>query len=390
MLWFTAIPALVAGILLRGFVPPVVAGNAGVVRDVAELARDNQVLVGIALFLFFAALARYWHSYLPGGRYLAVPPRAMVQASSSPPAGEVVEGAGPKVAAPARVRRLREVIVVAVGMGVAAGVALLVRSKLVESYRVLSGSMLPNLAPEDLILGYRQAYRQRAPRRGDVILFKSNAVDDGNLTDVPDVLVKRVIGLPGDRISMQRGIPVINGWTVPVCDVGEYLYIWHGGENGLDGRLLLEFLEDRAYLTVHAAGVATFDETYEVQDGELFVLGDNRNNSSDSRAWNDHKGGGVPFDAIQAKVQWFLAGRGADARWDFARTLRSIDSLATTLSLDGVNLHPLEDGIARCLAKRPANTEPPRPSAPAARADGTADDEPAHPTPPIRNAPSSH
>jgi signal peptidase I len=263
----------------------------------------------------------------------------------------------------------REFVWAAVAIAVAAALGLGVRGRLVESYTVLSGSMLPTLQLDDRLAGNRLAYRTwgrgaaRSPRRGDIIVFKSSAVDDGNLTEVPEFLVKRVIGLPGDRISMRGGVPVINGWTVPYCDAGEYLYVLPGGENGLDGRLVVEFLEERSYLTVYTLGSAAFGDTYEVQPGEVFVLGDNRNNSIDSRAYNEHHGGGVPFEAIEARLQWFVAARGADRRWDFGRMLRSVESLATTIHLAGVDLRPLAAGIEKCLAKRPENTRPPEPGA---------------------------
>jgi signal peptidase I len=421
LLWFVVLPALLAVAALRWLVPPVVMGTNEVINDFVRMAQEQSVALGVGLFLLFAALARYWRFSLPGARYLSLVPGSVArhltaaQRRSSAEAALLLRalktrrarrrleralGAEPLaqldlrlaelgaalesgdenlirqsasaargIAAPVMARaQWRELAWGAVAMTLAVALALGVRAGVVESYTVLTGSMLPTLQPEDRVAGNRLA-RAGMLRRGDIIVFKSSAVDDGSLADAPADLVKRVIGLPGDRISMHRGIPVINGWTVPVCDAAEYLYVLHGGGNGLDGRLLVEFLEGRAYLTVHAAGTATFDETYEVQPGEVFVLGDNRNNSSDSRAWNDHHGGGVPLSAVEARVDWFVAAHRADMSWDFGRLFRPVESIATKLHLDGVDLRPVQEGIDRCLQKRPEKTEPPPPSAPTSEID---------------------
>jgi signal peptidase I len=418
-LWFAVLPALLAALALRYLVPAVVTGGGAVAKDAILLAQEHLLPLGLGLFFLFAALARYWRFALPGGPYLS--PLAAPLAMKLPPAqrrtlaeAAALEGvlstarmrrrleraldgehlgrldlrlaelragleAGDEAlvrnsasatraaAAPVLTRSSRsEFALLVATIAAIAAATLCIRSRLVESYSVLSGSMLPTLQPEDRLLGNRLAYRRwsgapsaQSPRRGDIVVFRSSAVDGGNLTDSPEYLVKRVIGLPGDRISMRGGVPVINGWTVPVCDAAEYLYVLHGGENGLSGRVLVEFLDDRAYLTVHAVGSAAFAETYDVKPGEVFVLGDNRNNSSDSRAWNDRHGGGVPVDAIEARVRWFVAGRRADLSWDFGRLLRPVDSLATTMHLDGVNVARLQAGIDLCLQKRPEKTQPP-------------------------------
>jgi signal peptidase I len=353
-LWFAVVPALLTAIALRVLLPPVTTGANDVAKAAFRLGEDHPVPFAMALFLAFAGLAGYWRDYLPGARLLSGPPTTATEQVSTR-------------------RRKRELIGLIVAMAAAAAIALGVRRHVVESYGVLSGSMLPTLEPEDRVIGNRLAYgwsrspARPLPHRGDIIVFSGQSVDAETETDGPDYLVKRIIGLPGDRISMRGGLPVINGWSVPVCDAGEYLYVVKGGDNGLNGRVLVEFLGDRAYLTVHAIGSAAFRETFVVPPGELFVLGDNRNNSSDSRAWNDHHGGGVPFEAVEARVEWFIAGKRGDKLWDFGRLLRSVDSLATTLHLAGVDARPIQEGIARCLRNRPERTEPPElePDAPA-------------------------
>jgi signal peptidase I len=414
-LWVGVVPALLAALALRFLVPP---GGAGAAGAVAWLGQKLPLGCGVALFFLFSTLARYWRFRIPGGRYASALPAhlataerdaarladlaasaAVYELAVSPAMQRTLERtvtagdrratdaalsdlrialesgdssaaavAGAAVKSSARpafdASRRREVgaTLGAVALAAAAGCAF--RARIAEPYEVMSASMLPTLQPGDLVLGSKVGRLSGAedglPGRADVIAFQSAAVSMPLGLDVPDVLVKRVIGLPGDRVAMKDGQPIINGWAVPSCDAGEYVFLQSQGSGGsIHGRLRVEFLEDRAYLTVQVSS-APFVDAYQVKPGEVFVLGDNRGNSVDSRAWNGGRGGGVPLAAIDARVPRFLVGshRGGDA--DFTRFGRSVDGLQVRVRLEGVNAQPLQDGIARCLASRPAETRPPR------------------------------
>ncbi len=124
--------------------------------------------------------------------------------------------------------------------------------------RVESISMRPNLTEGDFVLVNRLAYKFAQPQRGDIIVFKYPP----NPNETP--YIKRIIGLPGDHILIQNNQVYING-----------------------SRL------NEPYLTVTTNRGGEWD----VPPQSLFVMGDNRNNSSDSRAW-----GMVPFDNIIGKA----------------------------------------------------------------------------------------
>ena len=170
--------------------------------------------------------------------------------------------------------------------------------------------------------------------------------------------VKRVVGLPGDRIGMRGPTPVINGWVVPACDAGDYFYLMSDGERAVHGRLRVEFLEDRVYLTIHAP-TRPFPETYLVKPGEVFVLGGDRGEQRrlarirrrPRRGSRLGRGPGhyVPRgDSPQRRDRFRTAAR-PDRR---CRCVR--DSPASTPRCS-------RRKVARCLADRPAVTSPPPP-----------------------------
>jgi signal peptidase I len=186
--------------------------------------------------------------------------------------------------------------------------ALVVRARVAEVYRVTSASMLPSLRVDDRVLASKLAGRLR---RGDMVVFRSGA----------GPLVKRVVALAGDRVAMRGSTPVVNGAPVDTCDAGEYLEVVDETGRAVHGRLHVEWSSGHAYLTVYAAGASTSEE-YVVPEGAVFVVGDDRALSVDSRSF-----GAVPVDAVLARVVAPLA------RHPLAASL--------------------EDGVARCVASRP-------------------------------------
>lgn len=257
---------------------------------------------------------------------------------------------------------------------IAVGVALLLRAFVVEAFKIPSGSMLPTLQISDHIFVNKFTYGPTIPfsnsrflgdlppKRGDVIVFEYPDEEESNPRQN---FIKRAMAIPGDILETDGGHPIINGWKVPYCRVGHYSFDQETGYPK-DGELFVEFLNDLSYLTLFEH--YSDDEEpqregpYVVQDGEFWVLGDNRNSSSDSRRWHQGRGAGVPFQNVKGRAMFVWLSfndLGIDplgVTWD-----RLLTNVMGEPRLPKEATPELKKGIQRCLAERPTNTRPPEP-----------------------------
>ncbi len=168
-------------------------------------------------------------------------------------------------------------------------IVLLLRSFLVEPFRIPSGSMMPTLLIGDFILVNKFAYGVRLPvlhnklieigepKRGDIVVFR--------FPNDPTVdYIKRVIGLPGDRIGYFNKKITINGEPVKQTPLGEYRGVGKG-ESMTGAILLSEDLDPVTHDILIRDGQPGRQGEYIVPPGHYFVMGDNRDNSNDSRYW---------------------------------------------------------------------------------------------------------
>lgn len=127
-------------------------------------------------------------------------------------------------------------------------VVILIRGLFLASV-VQSGSMEPTIMTKDVVISNAVAYKVRKPQRGDIVYVKNKATEE-------QLYVKRIVGLPGETVSFKDGYVYINGQK-------------------LDEPYIPEDVETNC------------DKTFEVPEGCYLVLGDNRENSLDSRYWDD-------------------------------------------------------------------------------------------------------
>lgn len=204
-------------------------------------------------------------------------------------------------------------------------IVLLLRSFLAEPFRIPSGSMMPTLLVGDFILVNKFTYGIRLPvinkkiipmgepKRGDIVVFrfpKNPTVD----------YIKRVIGVPGDKIAYENKKLTINGQPVGQVPLGRYQGSGQG-EDMTGAEQLLENLHGIEHSILVRPDSLPADSVYEVPKGHYFVMGDNRDNSNDGRYW-----GFVPEGNLVGKAFFIWMS------WDWERSgIIGFDRLGTVL-----------------------------------------------------------
>jgi signal peptidase I len=193
-------------------------------------------------------------------------------------------------------------------IGLALGVALLLRAFVVEAFQIPSGSMIPTLEVGDHIFVSKFAYavgipftntkiaRLDKPKRGDIIVFKYPPNQDQDY-------IKRVVGLPGETVELRRnevfvdGRPMAREFAAGPCTVADDSPA-EGEVSQRPCEAWVEHLDGKTHLTHQDPrfGPANFGPV-KVPEGNYFAMGDNRDNSKDSRVW-----GFVPYELIKGRA----------------------------------------------------------------------------------------
>jgi signal peptidase I len=213
-------------------------------------------------------------------------------------------------------------------------VALLARAFVFEPFHIPSGSMIPTLLVGDFIFVNKMAYGLRipfsdpahtqklfeaAPQRGDVVVFM--------VPQHPDVdYVKRVIGLPGDRIEVRDNVLYVNGEPQARADMGEFTYLDHSEYTDHDMEVVaheyVENLEGRKHPILQREGGLGRNGSWVVEPGRVFVMGDNRDNSADSRIEGGI--GQIPFSYIKGRASVIWISFGGEHVVRFERFFRGV------------------------------------------------------------------
>jgi signal peptidase I len=204
---------------------------------------------------------------------------------------------------------------------IAAIVALFIRQFIVEAFKIPSGSMIPTLTIGDHLLVNKFVYGPRIPftdsrifkgqepKRGEIIVFKYPENEDKNF-------IKRVIGLSGDKIQIINGSLYINDHVVPITPTSPPE---DKSVEGVQSFGKPMFYEEQLGTVKHAIQYL-MDQSHKndgpwlVPKDSVFVMGDNRDNSQDSRVWGFVKDNKILGRALI--LYWSWDGDGQWVRWE--------------------------------------------------------------------------
>ena len=193
-------------------------------------------------------------------------------------------------------------------------IAFFIRTFILQPFTIPSGSMLPNLLVGDYLFVSKYSYGYsryslpfspniikdrvftRLPERGDVVVFRLP-----NDTDVD--YIKRVIGLPGDKIQIKNGLIYINDEQVSTTNYNDnYKYFAQYNKNTLKN----EVLDGKRHVVLDLEIGSLGDNTgiYRVPNNHYFMMGDNRDNSLDSRFIDQV--GYVPFENFVGRAEFLF------------------------------------------------------------------------------------
>ena len=205
-------------------------------------------------------------------------------------------------------------------------IALVIRTVAFEPFNIPSGSMLPTLEIGDYLFvsKFSYGYSQHSlplslplipgrilfsePERGDVAVFK---LPSDNKTDY----IKRIVGVPGDKIQVKDGRLNINGKTVRRRKVKDYLIQGNFGQNQKVTRCIETLPNGKTYAILEMSDQGPLDNTgvYIVPDNHYFAMGDNRDNSQDSRVQTQV--GFIPKKNLVGRAEILFFSKNDNARW---------------------------------------------------------------------------
>ena len=211
----------------------------------------------------------------------------------------------------------------------AVAIALLIRTVAFEPFNIPSRSMVPTLLVGDFLFVSKYAYGysrhsipfspkvfggrilESLPERGDVAVFK---LPRDNETDY----IKRVIGLPGERIQMRGGTLFINDKPVSRRQIEDFAYEDEWGQTRFARQYVETLPEGRSFRTLDLTPNGSLDDTlvYTVPNGHVFMMGDNRDNSTDSRVPGIAGGVGfVPLENLVGRAEVLFFSIDTNFRW---------------------------------------------------------------------------